>query len=140
MPELLPPPLRVLALSTVLALVAAAGTYVLLADDRRQPAEPSVELTPEAEVPTFDEATFTTFDGEEVPLTSVRGTPTVVNFFSSTCAPCVTEMPAFEEAAPGAGRPGRLPGPGRGRPAGGCPGLVDQTGVTYHTAQDPMAR
>ena len=27
----------------------------------------------------------------------MRGTPTVVNFFSSTCTPCITEMPAFEE-------------------------------------------
>ena len=67
-------------------------------------------------MPTFDEATYTTFDGEEVPLSSVRGTPTVVNFFSSTCTPCITEMPAFEEVYQEVGgERGRLPRPGRRR-------------------------
>ena len=57
----------------------------------------TIELTPEDEVASPDEVTFVTFDDQEVPLSSLRGTPTVVNFFASTCTPCITEMPAFEE-------------------------------------------
>ena len=39
---------------------------------------------------------FTTFDGSTSNFTAYAGTPLVVNFFSRTCAPCVTEMPEFE--------------------------------------------
>ena len=89
---------RTVVMSTVLALLAAAATVVLLSDDPDEDvATTPITLVPEEEVPTFDEATYVTFDGEEVPLSGVRGTPTVVNFFSSTCTPCITEMPAFEE-------------------------------------------
>ena len=113
-------PWRTIVASTVLALLAAGATVVLLSDDADDADDAGsttpITLVPEDEVPTFDEATFTTFDGEEVPLSSVRGTPTVVNFFSSTCVPCITEMPAFEEVHQEvSGERGRLPRPGRRR-------------------------
>jgi thiol-disulfide isomerase/thioredoxin len=94
---------RTVAFSTLLAVLAAAATLVLLSDDAGdEDTDPSgatsgVTLVPEDEVPTFDEASYTTFDGESVPLSSVRGTPTIVNFWASSCTPCLTEMPAFEE-------------------------------------------
>ena len=136
---------RLLLVSTTLALIAAAATVVLLSGDGDGTAsEPSsvvtLPLEPAGEVPTFDEASFTTWDGEEVPLASLRGAPTVVNFFASTCIPCITEMPAFEEVYQALG--------GREAPvqflgvaistdrSDDAQELVERTGVTYPTAKD----
>ncbi len=127
-------PWPTVALSTVLALGAAIGTYQLLADD--EPADPQVELTPEGEIPDPDGAVFTTFDGEEVELSTLDGTPTVVNFFSSTCVPCITEMPAFEEVHQDLGGQVEFLGLAVADRPEDAQALVDRTGVTYETAQD----
>lgn len=37
--------------------------------------------------------TFTTLAGEVAPLASLRGKPVLVSFWSTTCGPCVEEMP-----------------------------------------------
>jgi thiol-disulfide isomerase/thioredoxin len=135
-------PWRAVALSTVLALAAATVTYVVLSDGDDPPAAPAgtVALTPEEEVPSADEVTFRTFDGEEVPLTSLAGTPTVVNFFASTCVPCITEMPAFEEVYQELGGDElAFLGLAVADRADDALALVEQTGVTYPTAQDPEA-
>jgi thiol-disulfide isomerase/thioredoxin len=132
-------PWRLVALSTVLATAAALGTYVLLADDPAPASSTSLELTPEADVPTVDEATFTTFDGDTVALSSLRGTPTVVNFFSSTCTPCIKEMPAFEEVFQQVGDQVAFLGLAVADRPEDAQALVVQTGVTYETAQDPDA-
>jgi thiol-disulfide isomerase/thioredoxin len=136
-------PWRTLLVSTTLALLAAGAVVVLLSDDADETASGSSEstvitLVPEDEVPTFDEASFTTFDGEVVPLSSVRGTPTVVNFFASTCTPCITEMPAFEEVYQEVGDGGQVAflGLAVADRTADAMALVDQTGVTYPTAQD----
>ena len=139
------PTWRLLLVSTTLALIAAAGTVVLLSDgdgggdDETEPSS-VVTLVPSEEVPTFDEASYTTWDGEEVPLASVRGTPTVVNFFASTCIPCITEMPAFEEVYQELGAadaPVRFLGIAISTDrSDDAQELVDTTGVTYPTAQD----
>jgi thiol-disulfide isomerase/thioredoxin len=132
-------PWRTVALSTVLALAAATATYVVVSDGDDEPASSpgTVQLTPEGEIPTIDEATFLTFDDEEVPLTSLRGTPTVVNFFSSTCVPCITEMPAFEEVYQELrGERVAFLGLAVADRADDALALVEQTGVTYPTGQD----
>jgi thiol-disulfide isomerase/thioredoxin len=136
-------PWRTLLVSTTLALLAAGAVVVLLSDDADETASGSststvITLVPEDEVPTFDEASFTTFDGEVVPLSSVRGTPTVVNFFASTCTPCITEMPAFEEVYQEVGDGGQVAflGLAVADRTADAMALVDQTGVTYPTAQD----
>lgn len=135
-------PWSVVALSTLLALAAAVGTYAILADDGLDPAaaDGTVQLTPQGDVPTFEEAVFTTFDGDEVPLTSLRGTPTVVNFFSSTCVPCITEMPAFEQVFQELGGDDlAFLGLAVADRKDDALALIEQTGVTYPTAQDPNA-
>ena len=135
-------PWRTIVVSTVLALLAAVATVVLLSDDADdEGATTAITLVPEDEVPTFDEATFTTFDGEEVLLSSVRGTPTVVNFFASYCTPCITEMPAFEEVyqdLQGSGEIAFL-GLAVADRTDDAQGLVDRTGVTYPTGEDKDA-
>ena len=129
-------PWRVVALSTVLALGAAVGTYRLLADER-DAAKPSatLSLSQEDQLDPSD-ATFTTFDDETVPFTSIYGTPTVVNFFASTCIPCITEMPAFEQVHQELGDAVAFLGLAvTDRPEDALD-LVEQTGISYATAQD----
>jgi thiol-disulfide isomerase/thioredoxin len=129
-------PLRLVALSTGLALAAAVGAYALLADDGDEPAASTLELTPQDERPDPDKVTYTTFDGETVALASLRGTPTVVNFFASTCAPCVKEMPALETVHRGLQEQVAFLGLAVGDRPEDAQALVDQTGVTYPTALD----
>jgi len=43
----------------------------------------------------FD-ASFTKLDGSRTTIVAYRGTPLVVNFYASTCGPCVQEMPALQ--------------------------------------------
>jgi thiol-disulfide isomerase/thioredoxin len=128
-------PLRVLALSTVLALGAAVAIYVVLDDNPAATTTgDTVQLTPE------EGATFTTFDGESVALSSLRGTPVLVNFFASTCVPCVTEMPALEEVHQQVGDQVSFLGlAAQGDRPEDALALVAQTGVTYRTARDTDA-
>jgi thiol-disulfide isomerase/thioredoxin len=131
-------PWRLVAASTVLALCAATATYVVLDDggDDNPPAG-TIELTPDGEVG-VDGVAFTTFDGAEVDLSTLRGGPTLVNFFASTCVPCVTEMPAFEEVYQELGdEQVAFLGLAVADRADDALALVDETGVTYPTAQDP---
>ncbi len=122
-------PWPAIALATVLALAAATGTYAVLDDDEPDP--PEMELSPDD-----GELAFTTFEDEAVPLSSLRGTPTVLNFFASTCIPCVTEMPAFEEVHQALGDQVTFLGLAVADRPEDALALVDRTGVTYRTAQD----
>lgn len=133
-------PLRVVVASTVIALAAAIGVYALLSDGGEEPTPGTVQLTPADEVPDDpDAATFTTFDDEEVALSSLRGTPVLVNFFASTCVPCVEEMPALEEVHQELGDQVTFLGLAmQDRPEDALD-LVERTGVTYRTAQDKDA-
>src|SRR3546814_20090938 len=82
-----------------LALLAAVGTYVVLDGGDDEPtaaSDGSISLTP-SEGPVADDPVFKTYEGEEVAMSTLAGRPLLVNFFASTCVPCVTEMPAFEE-------------------------------------------
>lgn len=42
--------------------------------------------------------TMTSADGEEITLESLEGKPLVLNFWASTCGPCKSEMPEFQNA------------------------------------------
>ena len=55
------------------------------------------------------DASFTRFDGSQASIGDYRGRPVVVNFFSSTCVPCQTEMPALGAGPPQGRRADRFP-------------------------------
>ena len=130
-------PWRLVALSTLLALGAATGTYVVLADDDDASPPPStVALTPEGDLPDPDEVTFTTYEGEAVGLATLRGEPTVLNFFASYCTPCVKEMPALEEVHQELGDEVAFVGLAVVDRPEDAQALVERTGVTYQTALD----
>jgi thiol-disulfide isomerase/thioredoxin len=134
-------PLRTIVFSTVIALACAIGVVVVLGgnDDGEEPIKPDelggLSITPE----TGSDATgavFTTFDGEEVGLATLQGLPVVVNFFASTCVPCITEMPALEEVHQQVHENVEFLGLAVSDQPEAAQRLVEQTGVTYATAQD----
>ena len=140
MPALPRLPLRSVVLATVIALLAAIGTVVLLGGgDDDTAADPQIPVTLEPEVGDLgdpSDVVFTTFDGEEVSLATLQGSPVVVNFFASTCAPCIKEMPALEEVHAELGDRVEFLGLAVTDRPEDAQRLVRQTGVTYPTAQD----
>lgn len=47
----------------------------------------------------FDDVTFTDSNGERASVTDFAGQPLVINMWATNCAPCVKEMPAFDQVA-----------------------------------------
>lgn len=66
-----------------------------------------------------------------------RGKPLVINFFASNCAPCVEEMPAFEQVHQQLGQEVAFLGMNLRDQVSAASALVERTGVTYDIARDP---
>lgn len=81
--------------------------------------------------------TYTTFDGGTTSVAAHAGTPVVLNFWASTCPPCITEMPAFERVHRAAGGQVAFIGLATTDPESQARALADQTGVTYELGFDP---
>jgi thiol-disulfide isomerase/thioredoxin len=80
--------------------------------------------------------TYLTFDGDQASL-HPGDTPVLINFWSSTCAPCIREMPALEAAQQA--HSGELTVIGIDHlevPELGL-AMIDRTGVTYAVGRDP---
>jgi cytochrome c biogenesis protein CcmG/thiol:disulfide interchange protein DsbE len=73
----------------------------------------------------------------DVALADFRGRPVVVNFWASTCAPCVREMPALEEVHRAAGDGLALVGIAVNDRVDAALELAATTGVTYPLGTDP---
>jgi len=78
-------------------------------------------------------------DGGTAQLAEIAGigTPVVLNFWSSTCAPCINEMPAIEKVSQQVGEKMTVLGIDSQDTVESGQEMVDQTGVTYRNARDP---
>ncbi len=67
------------------------------------------------------------------------GTPVVLNFWASTCAPCIKEMPAMEEVSNTFGDAVTFVGIDVNDTVENGKEMVERTGVTYRNARDPRS-
>jgi thiol-disulfide isomerase/thioredoxin len=81
--------------------------------------------------------TFPRLDGTTAGFADYRGTPVVVNFFSSTCEPCLTEMPALEQVHQQLGSQVRFLGMNGQDTVESGKAIVATTGVTWDIGRDP---
>jgi cytochrome c biogenesis protein CcmG, thiol:disulfide interchange protein DsbE len=81
--------------------------------------------------------TFDTFDGKTATFADFRGKPLVVNVWASSCAPCVKEMPSFEQVHRDLGDKVAIVGLNNQDRADKAQELATKTGVTYPLLRDP---
>jgi len=85
-------------------------------------------------------ASFTRLDGTtRASFADYRGKPMVVNFFSSTCVPCQTEMPAFEQVHRQVGDAVVFLGMDVQDTVASGQAFVESVGVTWEMGRDPDA-
>jgi cytochrome c biogenesis protein CcmG, thiol:disulfide interchange protein DsbE len=148
-------PLRAFVIATPLALVAAVLVASLLdddgsgADDRGSSGGSggdTYQIAPAGELPaSVADVTLAPLDGAaDRKLGELLGsTPIVVNFFASWCAPCVTEMPAFERVHQDIGDQVQFVGIAYQNSDELAAETVERTGITYpafgDSGQDAMS-
>ena len=79
---------------------------------------------------------YTTFDGKTSRLGS-PGKPIVINFWSSTCAPCIREMPVIEQVWAESNNGVDFIGLDYVEMAEAGQAMIDRTGITYPVGRDP---
>jgi thiol-disulfide isomerase/thioredoxin len=132
---------RTVAICFVIALTAAiaAGLVAsLVIGDDDQAANGELELAEAGDIVPDRLLTvqLTTSDGGTTDLDALRGGVTLVNFWQSSCAPCIREMPLLEEAR--ADRPDiTFLGVATQDRFDQALELAQQTGITYPWVQDP---
>jgi thiol-disulfide isomerase/thioredoxin len=119
--------------------IAVAGVIVLLAvvliAGSNAPSSDEGDVATGGAAP--EDVTLTMLDGTTGSMADYRGRPVVLNFFASWCAPCLAEMPGFEQVHQDLdGQVAFLGVNLQDRIADGQR-VVDQTGVTYDIARDP---
>ena len=81
--------------------------------------------------------TFERLDGTTFGFADYRGRPVVVNFFSSTCVPCRTEMPDLEKVHQELGPQVAFLGMNAEDTVDDGRAVVAATGVTWDIGRDP---
>jgi cytochrome c biogenesis protein CcmG/thiol:disulfide interchange protein DsbE len=138
-------PLAWVIASTAVALVAA-GVVVLVfgggdstGDDSADAAAGGFEVRPEAELPpSVHDVALASLDGgdDRILHEYMDGKPIVVNFFASWCAPCLAEMPDFEQVHQDLGDQVTFLGLAYDDTNRAALDTVERTGVTYPTYAD----
>ena len=82
---------------------------------------------------TLGEFSFQTTDGDTVTINDFEGTPMVVNYFASWCAPCRAELPDFESVHLETKDEVMFLGVSRDTVTESWRSLIAETGVTYTT-------
>lgn len=128
---------RTLVICALVALIAALAAGLLVSgltdSDEAVEAAPLGELVPAEEAP---EVTLTRFDGTEVRLADYLGQPLVVNFWSSTCQPCVEEMPDLQAVHASLGEQVTFLGVNTQDAPEAAQAMAERTGVRYDLVQD----
>jgi peroxiredoxin len=130
-------------IAVLAGLVAiVSGVLAFGGDDDRPNATPSpdntgaIELEPVLEGQRAPDVSFPMWTGETRTFADFAGTPLVVNFFSSTCAPCIDEMPDLEAVHQTFEDRVTFLGISFQDRRSDAQRIVDQTGVTYPLAED----
>jgi thiol-disulfide isomerase/thioredoxin len=131
---------RTVAICFVIALIAAiaAGLVASVVIGDEEAASGELELAEAGDIVPDRLLTvqLTTSDGGTTDLDALRGGVTLVNFWQSSCAPCIREMPLLEEAR--ADRPDiTFLGVATQDRFDQALELARQTGITYPWVQDP---
>jgi thiol-disulfide isomerase/thioredoxin len=84
--------------------------------------------------------TFQYFDGTSATVAQLTGKPLVINFWASSCAPCLKEMPAFQRAHAKLGDGVTILGVDVSEAIAPGKKMIDKTGVTYPQARDPQGQ
>lgn len=114
---------------------SAADTASDSESDDAVPAEPSDSgLLP---IPPND---FVWFDGTTASTADLVGVPTVLNFWSSNCAACISEMPEFEEVFQSLEGRVAFVGLNRDDTRDAAIRLAESTGISYPLAEDIDSR
>ena len=76
-------------------------------------------------------------DSTELAAIAGRGTPMLINFWSSTCVPCLKEMPALESVHADIGDQVIFLGINAQDKEAAAKKMISKTGVSYDNARDP---
>lgn len=139
---------RTVAICVCLALVVALAAAVVtsfVTNSSSSPAGKSADSAPQVSLTPVDPKAPKTpptdpiegLVGDSFRLSDFAGKPMVVNFFSTTCPPCVKEMPGFEQLHQQLGTRVTFVGIDVTDTKAAGRGLVNRTGVTYKTGFDP---
>lgn len=80
---------------------------------------------------------YSTFDEQATSLARLTGKPLVINFWSSTCTPCVTEMPDIQKVHAALGERVTILGLDVQDSIESGRFMLEKTGVKYDVGRDP---
>ncbi len=129
-----------LGLAGAMVLVAAAALVVISHDGHDGSADTRSVTPTELVGHPVPDVSYQSFDGASATLTSLQGRPLVLNFWSATCVPCRTEMPALQRIHHQEGDQVAFLGIDTGDARTAGRDAARQTGVDYALASDPQSR